>query len=423
MAKLAIAFLILCSLITRSEFGVTAVRASDFSSLDGGSETPEASRMRGWIAGADLAELVRADAISPNRNGIKIASMIAVPPSAASVLGVDGANDFSLAYVIQALTYSLIATGDPHLGEQIVDRSDAMLAERDATTEQGHPFGWLDRSPGVDRPYAWGGFTGHNFAPLMHFAQIVLNNPALGQKTYKGRSFHDHAVSYMNEFKAGLEIHSNTDLVQQQGFAYFRLPSNLPVKNRGAPGSPYPPNLNAALFSSILHLSCAEEREGIKAEAARQRKLVDGFVAFMKERVLAFAERNGRETLVWDYSSYIKRREDVGHANNVVKFLIEAHEAGYAVDQALLRRLANTADLLMQPDGTVQADLIDGTNYTTRLARSVYYFILLGKYSENIEAKVAVIRRKSNLFAYQGAALYTLTDKPALDASCNGRPT
>jgi hypothetical protein len=119
MAKLAIAFLILCSLITRSESGVTAVRASDFSSLDGGSETPEASRMRGWIAGADFAELVRANAISPNRNGIKIASMIAVPPSATSVLGVDGANDFSLAYVIQALTYSLIATGDPHLGSRL----------------------------------------------------------------------------------------------------------------------------------------------------------------------------------------------------------------------------------------------------------------------------------------------------------------
>ncbi|WFU66863.1 hypothetical protein [Bradyrhizobium brasilense] len=363
-----------------------------------------------------------ANAVPSGGEGPKLPSARAAPPVGLKVLGASGDNDFSLAYVLQALTYQLITTGDPSLAKQIVDRGDAMLAERNATTDRGKPFGWFDRSSGVDRPYAWGGFTGHNFAPLMHFAQIVLSNPALGQKVYNGRAFRDYAIGYMNEFKVALQVHSSNDLVQQQGFSYFKLPSDVPVRSRTAPGSPYPPNMNAAMFSSILHLSCAEERLGTKEDSLRHRRLVDGFVSFMKDRVLTSAERNGRETLVWDYSSYIKRREDVGHANNVIRFLVEAHEAGYAVDGELLRRIANTVDLLMQPDGTVQSDLIDGTNYPARLAHSVYYFILLGRYSESIKAKVAAIRNASNIFAYQGTAQYVLSGAHILDRSCSGRP-
>jgi hypothetical protein len=104
----------------------------------------------------NFVELSRANAVAPSRSSLEAQGARVAPPMATKVVGVDGANDFSLAYTIQALDYSLIATGDPRFAEQIVDRGDAMLAERDATTESGRTFGWLDRSSGVNRPYVWG---------------------------------------------------------------------------------------------------------------------------------------------------------------------------------------------------------------------------------------------------------------------------
>jgi hypothetical protein len=99
--------------------------------------------------------------------------------------------------------------------------------------------------------------------------------------------------------------------------------------------------------------------------------------------------------------------EDVGHANLVAKFLYDAHAGGYGVRTSDLVALANTVERLIEPDGTIKKNLLDGGNVPGP-AKSVYYLILMAQYSPSLRAKLRPMVERSRIFAYYGPWLQAL---------------
>jgi hypothetical protein len=343
---------------------------------------------------------------------------IVAPPPPPRLLAANGANDFTGAYHLQSIVHHLIVTGDPAWARRGADWASRMLAERNAPGPDGGAAGWLDSSPNVRRPYAWGGFTGHNFAPILHLARVILANPSLAALTHGERPLGEQARRWMEDFDVAFALHADRSLVREAGGrAYLRLPRDLPVGNPRAPGSEYPPNMGATFFEAALHQSCLKRLTGEAEDARRLREITSGFVRHLMQDVIERVSTGGRSVLAWNYSSYIPRREDVGHANVVIRFMLTAHRNGYPVDDSDIGRAAAMADMLMGPDGAVASDLIDGRNFTSRLTRSVYYFILLSRHSPQVRAKSQAVVARSRNFAYQGAWLFA-TQEPRLREGC-----
>jgi hypothetical protein len=312
----------------------------------------------------------------------------------------DGRLNWSAGYIMQSMVYLLQATGEERWARELVGWGTAMLAHRDAPHPRDRrPYSWTDRSRAVKEPYVWAGFTGHIFAPLMEFARHVAERPDLARKTVQGRSFAEHAASFMQEFERALEVH-DTELAEDKRRAFFRFAKPVPVANRRIQGQPLPVNMNATLFTAMLHLSKATESDRPQ-DAKRLHQQVERFVRYLDEDVL---ERSpcGRETCVtWRYSTYINRAEDVGHANVVVKFLIDAHSDGYPVDRADLIGVAMSIGRLVDENGTFRSNLLDGSTIPGS-RDSIYFHILLGRHSPSLKAKLLPIVVRTKNFAYWG---------------------
>jgi len=313
----------------------------------------------------------------------------------------NGRYNWSAAYQIQSMVYHLSITGDEKWARLIVDFGDTLLDGRDALSSiDGRPYAWLDRSENLTEAYAWAGYTGHCYAPLMEFARYVFAHPEVARSVYKGRTFRDHALGYLREFNRALAVHYG-ELRDDRAYNYFVFGDAVPARTRRLDGLILPVNMNAALFTAILHAGKAEHALG-DGQTALKRKQVERFVDYLNDRVL---ERRvcaqGKVCLVWNYSSYMKRVDDVGHANLVAKFLLDAYGDDYGVRRADVIALANTVDGLLNSDGSLVGNLIDGTTIKGT-SPSLYYLILLANYSPSVRSKVGCLARTLTNFAYSG---------------------
>lgn len=362
-------------------------------------------------------ETAKAEASARSATEAPLPAGAAAPPPMPRLLTATGTNDFTGAYQLQSIVHHLIVSGEAQWARQGADVVARMLAERNAADERGAPAGWLDSSAGVSRPYAWAGFTGHNFTPILHLARVILANPELAALEHGGATLGAQARGWITAFDAAFALHARRSLVREGGRAFLRLPRDLPVANPRAPGAEYPPNMSATFFEASLHQSCLKQLSGRPDEARAFREAAAGFTRHLMQDVVKRVSIGGRDVLTWNYASYIPRREDVGHANVVIRFMLTASRSGYPVADEDIQRAAAMADMLMGQDGRVTTDLIDGRNYTSRLTRSVYYFILLSRFSPSVRAKSEVVVAQSRNFAYQGAWLFA-TQEPRLREGC-----
>jgi hypothetical protein len=314
----------------------------------------------------------------------------------------NGRNNWSQGYLTQSMVDLLHTTGEEKWAKALVDWGTTAMASRDAPhPADGRPFAWIDRSSIVLAPYVWSGFTGHVFAPLMEFAAYVLKqHPKLGARTYRGRSYRDHALSFTREFGRALEVHAG-ELVDDGRVAYFRFLKPVPVKNKRLNGQPLPVNMNAALFTAMLHLARAEEAAGRKDVAQRLSRLVANYVTYLNDSVLMRRSCGSRTCVLWQYSTYIARSDDVGHANRVVKFLVDAHENKYRISRSTLQGVANTIDGLTDDEGRFRANLLDGKRIQGS-RDTIHFVILLARYSPALKAKFQRVMAGSRSFSYWG---------------------
>jgi hypothetical protein len=338
-------------------------------------------------------------------------------PSPPRLLTAGGVNDFTGAYQLQSIVHHLIVTGDPAWAVRGAAWTARMLAERNARGPDGEPAGWLDTSSGVQRPYAWAGFTGHNFTPILHLARVIMANPSLADLAHSSTTIGEQVRGRMEQFDRAFALHAVHYMVRESESASLRLPRDLPVRNPRAPGSEYPANMGATFFKAALNQSCLKRMVGEAEDATLMRQATTGFVRHLMQDVIERVTANGRPVLSWDYATYIPRREDIGHANVVIRVLLTAHRNGYPVANGDIQHVAVMADMLMDADGRVNSDLIDGRNDTSRLPRSIYDFILLSRHSAGVRAKSEIAVARSNNFAYQGAWLFA-TREPRLREGC-----
>lgn len=324
----------------------------------------------------------------------------------------NGRVTWNLPYIVQSMFFLLKNTDDEKWAAAIVDWGDSALGERDALSPVDKlPYAWIDRSDDVLAPYVWSGHTGHVFAPLMEFANYVLRHPELAARSHHDRSYREHALRLMREFTRALDVHM-AELVDDGVVAYFRFAKPVPVTNKRINGQPLPVNMNSALFTAILYLGQAEDVSGRKDMAQRLSRLVAGFVRYLKDSVLLHQPCGGVTCILWRYATYIGRIEDVGHANNVVKFLVDAHENGYRITRADLIALSNTFDSLINLDGTFHANLLDGSSIDPPRS-AIFYIILLIRYSPTLRVKLEHAVLESQNFSYWG---------PWLEASSTAEP-
>jgi hypothetical protein len=342
---------------------------------------------------------------------------VVAPPSPIRLISPTGGNDFTGAYHLQSIVHQLIITGDPNWATLGARWAEAMLGERNARDGNSEPYGWLDSSAGLRRPYVWAGFSGHNFAPILHLARVILANPVLVEREHNGTTLGAQARKWAAEFDRTLSVHLDRSLTRSGDQAWLTLPLDLPVANVRAPGAAYPPNMAATFFQATLHRACLHQLTGSAAAAAPLKALTAGFVRHLDKAVLEKIQIAGRPALTWNYAVYIPRREDVGHSNVVIRFLLDARRHGYPLSPQILPRLVTMADSLIDRDGNVASDLIDGTNYATRLARSIYYYFLLAEHSDSIHRKLEPLIQRSRNFAYLGAWLFATRPK-ALSEGC-----
>jgi hypothetical protein len=317
----------------------------------------------------------------------------------------DGSYNWSPAYDLQAMVYHLAATGDPAWAARIVDGGDALLATRDAPSPADrHPYAWFDRSANVSRPYVWLAYAGHNFAPLMQFARIVATDPRIGDCVYRGRPLRAAARSYLGEFDRVLRAHRD-ELAHKDGYSYFVFRRPVPVSDARLQGEPLPVNMNSDLFLAVLHSAAAESAFGEQGAAAERRTWVRQYVQYLTRSVLQRLPcAPGRTCLQWRYATYMDRVDDIGHANIVAKFLLDAYEDGYGVRRDDLSAFANTMDHLVDANGDLHGNLLDGETIPG-VAQAVYYEILYGAFSPELKAKMERLVARTGGFAYTAAWL------------------
>jgi len=349
--------------------------------------------LRGATSPAEASEL---SARPSAKNGL-----VQPPSRPLEAILANGRYNWSAAYQIQSMVYYLSITGEEKWARLIVDFADRLLEGRDALSPvDGRPYAWLDRSENLTAPYVWAGYTGHSFAPLMEFARYVLAHSEIGRSIYKERTFRDHALGYLREFNRALAVHYG-ELRNDGAYNYFFFSGPVPARSRRLEGLILPVNMNAALFLAILHAAKAEQTLG-DGRAAVKKEQVERFFDYLNERVL---ERRvclqGKSCLVWDYSSYTKRVEDVGHANLVAKLLLDGYVDGYGVRKADVVALANTVDGLLNPDGSLVGNLLDGATIKGT-SPALYYLVFLADYSQSVRSKVGCVVGNSTNFAYSG---------------------
>lgn len=283
----------------------------------------------------------------------------------------------------------------------IVDFGDRLLEGSDALSQvDGQPYAWLDRCENLTEAYVWAGYTGHSYAPLMEFARYVVAHPEISQAIYKERTFRDHALRYLREFNRALAVHYD-ELRNDGVYSYFFFTGPVPVRSRRLEGLILPLNMNAALFMAILHAAKVEQAIGDDRASAKKTQ-VAGVVDYLNDRVLeSHVCLQNKACLVCNYSSYTNRVEDVGHANLVVKFLLDGYADGYGVPKADILALAKTVDGLVTRDGSLVGNLIDGATIEGT-SPSLYYLILLADYSPNVRNKVGCVVRNSKNLSYSG---------------------
>jgi hypothetical protein len=159
--------------------------------------------------------------------------------------------------------------------------------------------------------------------------------------------------------------------------------------------------MNAALFTAILYLAKAERHEGRVDSADALSRSVSHFVAYLNDEILLREQCGSRWCIRWQYASYIRRAEDVGHANNVVRFLVAAQEEHYPVPYHHLVEIANTIDTITNPDGSFRSNLLDGSSIEgTR--DSIYDILLLARYSPSLKSKFQAVMAHGPSFSYLG---------------------
>ncbi|HEX2546678.1 MAG TPA: hypothetical protein VHL79_17480 [Ramlibacter sp.] len=315
----------------------------------------------------------------------------------------DGSYNWSLAYQLQSMVHHLAETGDPAWGARIVEAADPLLARRDAISPRdGKPYAWLDRSAAVTTPYAWVGYAGHNFAPLMEFARVVAGNPNLGACTYAGATLKQHAARYLAEFNRVLAVHQH-ELVRRGGESWFVF-GRVPSSSAKLDGQELPANMNAAIFTALLHAADAEQVVGEKARAAQKRTWVRQHVRHLTRSVLQRHACGERTCLRWRYATYATRSEDLGHANMVAKFLYDAYEDGYSVRRRDLVAFANTLDSLIDANGRFRGNLLDGDRIQGVTAWIPYAIVYAGL-QDSLRQKISRVMAGSSEFAYAGAWL------------------
>jgi hypothetical protein len=318
--------------------------------------------------------------------------------------------NWTSAYLMESMVTMYEIEHQDKWARRLIDAGTAMLAERDTIDPRtGQSYAWADRGPDVSEPYVWAGYTGHVFAPLMEFARFVAEHPQVWDKTYRGRVYRDYALLYMREFNRALSVHL-AELTDDGRHATFRFIRHVPVRNPRINGSPLPVNMNAALFSAMLHLSAAEKAIGDPARADQLSRYVADFVRYLQDDVLVRSHANGQTYLSWEYASYIPRAEDLGHANLVAKFLDEAYRGGLGVQRGDLVALANTLDRSVETDGSIPNNLLDGTNISGT-SSALYYLVLMAKYLPSLKAKLAPIVLRSKKFEYTGPWLEVSQDQ------------
>jgi hypothetical protein len=327
------------------------------------------------------------------------------PESPPKVLHSNGRVNWLPAYIMQSMMYLLRLTNEEKWAQELVVWGVSALADRDAAhPRDGRPYAWTDRSDNVREPYVWSGFTGHMFAPLMEFSRHVMEHPELQTRTFGGKSYRDHAVLFMQEFERALDVHL-TEFVDDGRHAFFRFARPVPVANKRINGQPLPVNMNATLFTAMLHLSKAQSASGAGDKGDRLRRYVERFVAYLNEEVLERTPCGAQTCVMWQYSTYIARVEDVGHANVVVKFLTDARDDGYPVSQRDLAGIARSVERLIGDNGTFHANLLDGSKIPGS-RQAIYYIMLLTRYSPDLKAKITPIVTQSRDFAYRGPWLW-----------------
>ena len=313
----------------------------------------------------------------------------------------EGRYNWSAGYTLQSMVYHLAATHDPAWAARIVDSGEAILAARNAASPlDGQPYAWIDSNDAA-AGYAWLGFIGHMFTPLMQFARVVTADARLGACTYRGHSLRDYASGYLAEFNRAADAR-RAELRTGRGTDWYVFSLPVPASVAELQGQVLPVNMNADMFLALLHAAAAETALGSDARAQEKRAAVAGYVRYLNEEVLVRRPCGpGRACLLWNYSRAMNRADDVGHANMVAKFLLDAYQDGYPVRPDDLVALANTVDGLVDESGTVQANLLDGRTIP-RVTRSVYYLILYGPFVPGLQAKMDRLVAGSRLFAYTG---------------------
>jgi hypothetical protein len=318
-----------------------------------------------------------------------------------------GFSNWTAGYQLHSMVYHLAVLRDPAWAAGIIDTAESMLARRDAVGADGQPYAWLDRSSDVKAPYAWLAFGGHLFAPLMQFSRLVVADSQLAACTYQGKPLGDYAARYLTEFDRLLAQRSK-ELVRSGGESWHVF-DTVPSATGPLTGLPLPVNMDADVFLAMLHSIPVEAALGSAQQAAERKVLVQEHVQHLMQHVLHLVPcSSGRTCLRWNYSSYSSRSDDVGHSNVVAKFLLDAHDDGYAVPDGHLTAFASTMDSLIDASGQFTGNLLDGTT-VAGVVRSVYYEILYGRFSDSLRAKLQAIVMPSGNFSYAGPWLKLLT--------------
>jgi hypothetical protein len=304
------------------------------------------------------------------------------------------------------MLYHFEASGDKSWADQLIDWGYSLLDQRDArNSPDDKPFAWTDHSSGLSEPYVWAGFTGHAFEPLLEFAHFVAEHGSAQKKIHAGKTYREHALYFMNEFHRALALHLS-ELDDDGRHATFRFIRHVPVASRTINGSPLPVNMNAALFTAMLHLAAADKILGDGSQSVMLSNHVAHFVNYLNDGVLKRVQAGERPYITWQYASYINRADDLGHANTVAKFLYDAYANHYAVGRDDLVALGNSVERLIADDGTIRGNLLDGSTIPGSRS-SIYYLILMARFSPTFRAKVAPLVLRSNNFINCGSWLET----------------
>lgn len=329
---------------------------------------------------------------------------------AESVTNFDGKGNYAWyeIYLMQAYVDAFKLTGDFHWIEKLVHHADTVLQQRDSIVGK---LDYRGRSGPVwqetAKKYAWIGFSGGLFMPLVELGYLVAENDSLRSKILQdGRNLFTLTQNYIMAYHEVLNFYSE-DWVEHNDYAYYQFPSDL--DRSGVVGAEALKNKAVAYdfgaFMGINYINLSKYYKLVENNAAASLYLTRAlkYARFFRSQMKWNLVTNG---LLWDFSQYYQNSvDDIGHANVNVLFLAKSYEANLEISESDLQGVANTYESLLYENADIGATLINGVDDTSfGLNNSTFYFSPVACFSSTLEPKIP------NVINYHGSGIVdTLT--------------